>query len=39
MTRALRYNDLRGDWPRVLDGMFYTREMLPSALIPNTGPR
>jgi erythromycin esterase len=39
VTRALRYNDLRGDWPRVLDGMFYTREMVPSVLIPNTGPQ
>jgi erythromycin esterase len=38
VTRALRYNDLRGDWPGVLDGMFYTREMVPNAYIPNTGP-
>ncbi|HEX8692892.1 MAG TPA: erythromycin esterase family protein [Longimicrobium sp.] len=29
-TRAFGYGDLRGDWTRVLDGMVFTREMIPS---------
>lgn len=30
LARPFTYTYLRGDWPRVLDGMFYTREMVPS---------
>lgn len=29
VTRPFGYGWLQGDWPRVLDGMFYTREMTP----------
>lgn len=32
VSRPHNYTFLRGDWPRVLDGMFYTREMTPSTL-------
>jgi erythromycin esterase len=32
VARPFNYTSLRGDWPQVLDGMFYTREMVPSAL-------
>jgi erythromycin esterase len=34
VARPFNYTFLRGDWPRVLDGMFYTREMTPSTWIP-----
>lgn len=29
-TRPFGYQELRGDWTRVLDGMVFTREMVPS---------
>lgn len=32
VARPFNYTYLRGDWPRVLDGMFYTREMTPNTL-------
>lgn len=35
VARPTHYNNLRGDWPRVLDGMFYTREMVPSTPLKN----
>jgi erythromycin esterase len=35
VSRPTNYINLRGDWPRVLDGMFYTREMTPSVLTGN----
>ncbi|HEX8830182.1 MAG TPA: erythromycin esterase family protein, partial [Longimicrobium sp.] len=31
-TRPFGYQDLGGDWTRVLDGMIYTGEMVPSTL-------
>jgi erythromycin esterase len=34
VARPFNYVSLRGDWPRVLDGMFYTREMTPSTRLP-----
>ena len=29
-ARPFGYSDMRGDWTRVLDGMIYTRDMVPS---------
>jgi erythromycin esterase len=33
VSRPFNYVFMQGDWPRVLDGMFYTREMTPSTWI------